>query len=94
VKVRNRELYIYAMYSRVFEDNTCRPYRSRARRVIRGNAVSATTHPEKRRTMLNCVLKFKFNPVGKKRNGDFIGLRFYAAAVYRTRRILYNYIHI
>lgn len=55
-------------YSRVFEDNACRPYRSHVPRVIRGgNAVSATTHPEQRRTMLNCVLKFKFNPARKKK---------------------------
>lgn len=47
----NRVLYECKL-SRVFEDNACRPYRRHARRVIRGNAVSATTHPEQRRDVI------------------------------------------
>lgn len=47
----NRVLYECKL-SRVFEDNACRPYRQHARRVIRGNAVSPTTHPEQRRDVI------------------------------------------
>jgi hypothetical protein len=48
-----RESCIYVCkLSRVFEDNACRPYRRHARRVIRGNAVSATTHSEQRRDVI------------------------------------------
>jgi len=61
----------------VFEDNACRPYRRHARRVIRGNAAYRPQHIPNNATICNCVLKFKFNPVGRvkknktKRNGDF-----------------------